>query len=224
MTPPDRISYRTMSIAQEEQPMAGMWEKKKKKEKTEEKLNWKQNLVLYMHDLSYMLVAIMILFLVFFRVIVVSGDSMMQTLIDGDYILLVSNLFYRQPEQGDIIVASKDSFDDGAAIIKRVIATEGQIVDIDFENGIVYVDGLPLEEDYINNLTTRSEGVPFPLIVEEGCIFVLGDNRDVSKDSRHPEIGLIDTRQILGKAIFLMLPGVDETTEQRDFDRTGAIR
>ena len=78
--------------------MAGMWEKKKKKEKTEEKLNWKQNLVLYMHDLSYMLIAIMILFLVFFRVIVVSGDSMMQTLIDGDYILLVSNLFYREPE------------------------------------------------------------------------------------------------------------------------------
>lgn len=204
--------------------MAGMWEKKKKKEKTEEKLNWKQNLVLYMHDLSYMLIAIMILFLVFFRVIVVSGDSMMQTLIDGDYILLVSNLFYRQPEQGDIIVASKDSFDDGAAIIKRVIATEGQIVDIDFVNGIVYVDGLPLEEPYINNLTTRSEGLPFPQIVEEGCIFVLGDNRDVSKDSRHPEIGQIDTRQILGKAIFLMLPGVDETTEQRDFDRTGAIR
>lgn len=203
--------------------MAGIWEKKNK-EKTEEKLNWKQSLVLYMHDLSYMLIAIMILFLIFFRVIVVSGDSMKQTLIDGDYILLVSSLFYRQPEQGDIIVASKDSFDDGAAIIKRVIATEGQIVDIDFVNGIVYVDGLPLEEPYINNLTTRSEGVLFPLMVEEGCIFVLGDNRDVSKDSRHPEIGQIDTRQILGKAIFLMLPGVDETTEQRDFDRTGAIR
>ena len=204
--------------------MAGKWEKKKKKEKTEEKLNWKQSLVLYMHDLSYMLIAIMLLFLIFFRVIVVSGDSMKQTLIDGDYILLVSSLFYREPEQGDIIVASKESFDDGAAIIKRVIATEGQIVDIDFENGIVYVDGLPLEEDYINNLTTRSEGLLFPQIVEEGCIFVLGDNREVSKDSRHPEIGQIDTRQILGKAIYLMVPGVDETTEQRDFDRTGAIR
>lgn len=202
--------------------MAGKDRKKKKQE--EEKLTWKQSLVMYMHDLSYMLIAIMIVFLLIFRVIVVSGDSMMQTLIDGDYILLVSNLFYREPELGDIIVASKDSFDNGAAIIKRVIATEGQIVDIDFENGIVYVDGLPLEEDYINNLTTRSEGVLFPLIVEEGCIFVLGDNRDVSKDSRHPEIGLIDTRQILGKAIYLMLPGVDEATEERDFDRTGAIR
>ena len=90
--------------------------------------------------------------------------------------------------------------------------------------GIVYVDGLPLEEPYIQNLTTRAEGVLFPLIVEEGCIFVLGDNREVSKDSRHPEIGLIDTRQVLGKAIYLMLPGVDEWTETRDFSRTGAIQ
>ena len=61
-------------------------------------------------------------------------------------------------------------------------------------------------------------------MVEEGCIFVLGDNRGVSKDSRHPEIGLIDTRHVLGKAICLMLPGVDEDTNRRDFDRTGAIR
>lgn len=189
-----------------------------------EKLTWQQSIVLYLNDLTYVLIAIMLVFLLLFRVIVVSGDSMKQTLIDGDYLLLLSNVFYREPQQGDIIVASKDSFDGGAAIIKRVIATEGQIVDIDFENGIVYVDGLPLEEPYINNLTTRQEGVPFPLMVEEGCIFVLGDNRDVSKDSRHPEIGLIDTRQVLGKALFLMLPGVDEVSGHRDFDRTGAIR
>lgn len=195
-----------------------------KKEKQEEKLTWQQSLMLYVHDLSGMLIAIMIVFLLIFRVIVVSGDSMYSTLVDGDYLLLLSNVFYQEPKQGDIIVASKDSYDDGAAIIKRVIATEGQIVDIDFENGIVYVDGLPLEEPYIQNLTTRAEGVLFPLIVEEGCIFVLGDNREVSKDSRHPEIGLIDTRQVLGKAIYLMLPGVDEWTETRDFNRTGAIQ
>ena len=195
-----------------------------KKETPEEKLTWQQSLMLYVHDLSGMLIAIMIVFLLIFRVIVVSGDSMYSTLVDGDYLLLLSNVFYQEPKQGDIIVASKDSYDDGAAIIKRVIATEGQIVDIDFENGIVYVDGLPLEEPYIQNLTTRAEGVLFPLIVEEGCIFVLGDNREVSKDSRHPEIGLIDTRQVLGKAIYLMLPGVDEWTETRDFNRTGAIQ
>ena len=204
--------------------MAQMEEKKRGKKKKEEKLTWQQSLVLYMHDLVYMLIAIILLFLLVFRVIIVSGDSMNSTLIDGDYLLLTSSFLYRNPQQGDIIVASKESFDDGAAIIKRVIATEGQIVDIDFDNGIVYVDGLPIDEPYINNLTTRQEGVLFPLRVEEGCIFVLGDNRAVSKDSRHPEIGLVDTRQILGKAIFLMLPGVDELTGQRDFDRTGAIQ
>jgi len=190
----------------------------------QEKLTWQQSIVLYLNDLTYMLIAIVLVFLLLFRVIVVSGDSMKQTLIDGDYLLLLSNVFYREPQPGDIIVASKDSYDNGSAIIKRVIATEGQIVDIDFEHGIVYVDGLPLEEPYINNLTTRQEGILFPLIVEEGCIFVLGDNRDVSKDSRHPEIGLIDTREVLGKALFLMVPGVDEETEHRDFNRTGAIR
>ena len=204
--------------------MAQMEEKKRGKKKKEEKLTWQQSLVLYMHDLVYMLIAIILLFLLVFRVIIVSGDSMNSTLIDGDYLLLTSSFLYRNPQQGDIIVASKESFDDGAAIIKRGIATEGQIVDIDFDNGIVYVDGLPIDEPYINNLTTRQEGVLFPLRVEEGCIFVLGDNRAVSKDSRHPEIGLVDTRQILGKAIFLMLPGVDELTGQRDFDRTGAIQ
>lgn len=190
----------------------------------QEKLTWQQSIVLYLNDLTYMLIAIVLVFLLLFRVIVVSGDSMKQTLIDGDYLLLLSNVFYREPQPGDIIVASKDSYDNGSAIIKRVIATEGQIVDIDFEHGIVYVDGLPLEEPYINNLTTRQEGILFPLIVEEGCIFVLGDNRDVSKDSRHPEIGLIDIREVLGKALFLMVPGVDEETEHRDFYRTGAIR
>ena len=203
--------------------MARMKEKKNKP-KTEEKLTWQQNLLMYVHDLSYMLILILLVFLLLFRVIVVSGDSMNATLIDGDYLLLLSNVFYTDPEPGDIIVASKASFDNGEAIIKRVIATEGQIVDIDFVNGIVYVDGLPIDEPYINNLTTRAEGVQFPLIVEEGCIFVLGDNRAVSKDSRHPEIGLIDTREVLGKALVLMVPGINEFTEERDFDRTGVIR
>ena len=183
-----------------------------------------EGLLIYLHDLIHMLAVIMILFLLVFRLVVVNGSSMYSTLWDGDWLLVLSNVFYQEPEYGDIVVASKNAFNGGEAIIKRVIATEGQIVDIDFDNGIVYVDGLPIDEPYINNLTTRQEGVLFPLRVEEGCIFVLGDNRAVSKDSRHPEIGLVDTRQILGKAIFLMLPGVDELTGQRDFDRTGAIQ
>ena len=196
----------------------------KKESRVMPKLNWKQNIVMYLHDLAYLLMGLMIVFLVMFRLIVVSGDSMYSTLVDGDYLLLISNVFYRQPEHGDIIVISKQSFDDGAPIVKRVIASEGQIVDIDFQQGIVYVDGLPLEEDYISSPTNVYEGVNFPVIVEDGCYFVLGDNRGVSKDSRSPEIGLIDKREILGKAIFLLMPGTNHGRNSIEFDRIGVIK
>ena len=191
--------------------------------KKEEILTWKQNMVLYLHDLVIYVSVILLAFLLLFRIIVVTGDSMYSTLWDGDYLLLMSNLLYPDPEAGDIVVVSKQSYDDGATIVKRVIATEGQIVDIDFENGIVYVDGLPIEEEYINTPTNRQEGMSFPLIVEKGCYFVMGDNRNNSRDSRSPDIGQIDKREILGKAIFLMLPGTDGGLRQRDFSRIGAI-
>ena len=191
--------------------------------KKEEILTWKQNMVLYLHDLVIYVSVILLVFLLLFRIIVVTGDSMYSTLWDGDYLLLMSNLLYPDPEAGDIVVVSKQSYDDGAPIVKRVIATEGQIVDIDFENGIVYVDGLPIEEEYINTPTNRQEGMSFPLIVEKGCYFVMGDNRNNSRDSRSPDIGQIDKREILGKAIFLMLPGTDGGLRQRDFSRIGAI-
>lgn len=192
-------------------------------QKKEEILTWKQNMVLYLHDLVIYVSVILLVFLLLFRIIVVTGDSMYSTLWDGDYLLLMSNLLYPDPEAGDIVVVSKQSYDDGAPIVKRVIATEGQIVDIDFENGIVYVDGLPIEEEYINTPTNRQEGMSFPLIVEKGCYFVMGDNRNNSRDSRSPDIGQIDKREILGKAIFLMLPGTDGGLRQRDFSRIGAI-
>ena len=185
--------------------------------------DWKQNIVLYLHDLVYLLMGLLVVFLLVFRLIVVSGDSMYSTLVDGDYMLLLSNVFYREPDHGDIVVVSKQSFDDGAPIVKRVIAKEGQIVDIDFGQGIVYVDGLPLTEAYISTPTTVYEGVSFPVIVEEGCVFVLGDNRAVSKDSRSPEIGFVDKREILGKALFLLLPGTNHGLSQRDYGRIGVI-
>ncbi len=190
----------------------------------EKKLDWRKNIVLYIHDLIYLLAGIMILFLLVFRVIVVSGSSMYNTLLDGDYLLLLSNVFYQEPEQGDVVVISKESFDNGKPIVKRVIATEGQSVDIDFERGIVYVDGTALEEDYIYTLTTVDEGMEFPLTVEEGCIFVLGDNRGVSLDSRNPSIGQIDIREVLGKAMFLMYPGDHYGKDIRSFDRIGVIK
>ena len=196
----------------------------KKSRQKEQVLNWKQNLTLYIHDLLYMIVIIFIVFLVVFRVIVVSGSSMYDTLINGDYLLLVSSLFYREPQAEDIIVISKQSYDDGAPIIKRVIATEGQTVDIDFEAGIVYVDGQALEEPYTHTPTNVEEGMQFPLTVEENCVFAMGDNRNRSRDSRDPSIGQIDKREILGKAIFLFLPAADEGHAGPDYDRIGAIK
>ena len=192
--------------------------------KEENQLDWKQSVVLYLHDLIYLLAVILIVFLIMFRVIVVSGSSMYNTLLNGDYLLLLSNVFYQEPERGDIVVISKESFDNGKAIVKRVIATEGQTVDIDFEAGVVYVDGTALEEDYIYTLTTVEEGTKFPLTVEEGCIFVLGDNRGVSLDSRNPAIGQVDTREVLGKALFLMYPGDHYGRDERSFDRIGVIK
>ena len=183
-----------------------MAEKRKKKE--EEKLGWQKSVLLYAHDMLYLLLIVMLLFLLVFRIIVVSGGSMRMTLLDGDYLLLLNNTFYHTPQRGDIVVISKESFDNGKPIVKRVIATEGQTVDIDFETGEVSVDG----------------GVHFPLTVAEGCIFVLGDNRGISKDSRYPDVGQIDKREVLGKAIFLMYPGTDDGTYPREFDRVGAIQ
>ena len=186
--------------------------------------DWKKSVILYLHDLLYMLMAIMLVFLLFFRIIVVSGDSMYSTLLDGDYLLLLGNLFYQEPDHGDIVVISKNSFDDGKPIVNRVIATEGQNVDIDFENAVVYVDGVALDEPYINSPTSFNEGTVFPLTVAEDCIFVLGDNRGGSRDSRDPVIGQIDKREVLGKAIFLMLPGTSHGNLPRDMGRIGVVQ
>jgi signal peptidase I len=180
-------------------------------------------LLAYLRDIVFLIAGILLVFSLLFRVVVVSGPSMNRTLIDGDYILLLNNLFYGEPKRGDVIVACKESYDNGAPIIKRVIATEGQTVDIDFVEGIVYVDGVALVEPYVNTPTNQREGITFPLVVDEGCIFVMGDNRNISKDSRSNEIGLIDTREILGKALFVFFPGNDGGDLARDFSRIGVV-
>ena len=197
--------------------------KKTQKKEDDPKLNWKQNVVLYLHDLLHMMLFMIAVFLVAFRIIVVSGPSMYDTLLDGDYILLLSNVFYHNPQYGDIVVASKESFDDGKPIIKRVIATEGQMVDIDFAQGVVYVDGVALQEYYTYTPTNVEEGMQFPLIVEDGCVFLMGDNRNGSLDSRSTQIGMVDERELLGKALFLMLPGTDPGALSPDYSRIGEI-
>ena len=188
-------------------------------------MSLQKSLMLYLHDLIYMLAIVMVVFMLLFRIVIVSGSSMYSTLWNGDWLLVSSSAFYKDPQHGDIIVASKKSFNDGEPIIKRVIATEGQTVDIDFDAGIVYVDGVALVEDYTYTPTTVQEGIVFPITIADGCIFVMGDNRNGSKDSRHPDIGMIDTREVLGKAVFLLFPGIGEDSHggPRDFERIGVL-
>ena len=182
------------------------------------------NILPYLKDVVFLISAVLLVFSLLFRLVIVSGPSMNDTLVDGDWLLLLSNVFYNDPKRGDIIVASKDSFKNGTPIIKRVIATEGQTVDIDFQLGVVYVDGEALDEPYTLTPTNMFEGVSFPLTVSNGCIFVMGDNRNESKDSRSTEIGLIDDREIIGKAVFIMIPGDDGGELDRDFTRIGVLK
>ena len=179
----------------------------------------------YLHDVVYILALILVVFTFCMRVVIVSGSSMFSTLVDGDYLLLINRPLCGELERGDIVVASMDRFKGGEPIVKRVIATEGQEVDIDFRLGVVYVDGVALEEDYIYTPTHLSEGMEFPLVVEEGCLFLMGDNRGDSRDSRAPEIGLVDEREILGRAVFLLMPGDGrgEYTVEKDPGRIGGL-
>lgn len=154
-------------------------------------------------------VAVMVVLLVFtfvLRQVVVEGDSMLPTLSNGDR-LIITHLFYT-PNQGDIVVVNCEGEHKlNKTIIKRVIATEGQEVNIDFDNGVVTVDGAELKEDYINALTTRNDGAfSYPVTVPEGCIFVMGDNRNHSTDSRNPEVGFLSVDDVLGKAFFRITP------------------
>ncbi len=155
-------------------------------------------------DVMVCLVFVTLLFVFAIRLVGVVGDSMYPTLHEGDRLTLLSNFLY-EPEVGDIVVLRAVNFGD-EPIVKRVIAEGGQTIDIDFNTGDVRVDGELLDEPYINNRTTRFEGVEFPLTVPDDCIFVMGDNRLHSTDSRHPSIGCVDKRYVLGKAMQIILP------------------
>lgn len=200
-----------------------MFFKKKEADEPQQKRTWQQSITLDMKDLVYVLAVFMLVYMLCFRVVVVVGPSMKDTLQNGDRLLLISSVFYKDPKPGDVIVASKDSYENGECIVKRVIATEGQSVYIDFQTGVVYVDGIALEEDYTLTSTTHFEGVTFPVTVEENHVFVLGDNRDNSLDSRSPAIGLIDEREILGKAVFIIAPANAKLFSEAFFERFGVI-
>ena len=140
------------------------------------------------------------------RVVGVSGDSMRNTLQNGDLLLVVNSLLCGEYRRGDVVIAAKPTFENGEPIVKRVIATEGQTVDVDFDGGVVYVDGTVLQEPYIRESTYLSEGTAFPLTVPEGCVFLMGDNRNDSWDSRYWEHTFVKKEDIIGKAVVSYFP------------------
>ena len=156
-------------------------------------------------ELISCLIFVTILFVFAIRLVGVVGESMYPTLHDGDKLTLLSNFLY-EPAVGDIVVLKAPNFDDDRPIVKRVIAEAGQTVDIGFDTGEVWVDGVLLDEPYINEPTYRDNGTQFPLTVPENCIFVMGDNRNHSTDSRDPRIGCVDQRYVLGKALQIVMP------------------
>lgn len=149
------------------------------------------------------LVICVLIFVFAVKIVNVDGSSMNPTLADRDK-LLVSDLFFT-PKQGDIVVVKIAEFD-SEPLVKRIIATQGQTVDIDFSAGVVYVDGKALDEPYTASPTNDREDFSGPQTVPPGCVFVMGDNRNRSTDSRYSLIGMVDERLIIGRAYITIFP------------------
>ncbi len=177
--------------------------KNKKGKKQKEKKPFIDELLDWLKSIALVFVIIVLIFTFIAKTAIVNGSSMNDTLVDRDFLLLWS-LFYT-PEQGDIIAANCEGLNE--VIVKRVIAVGGQEINIDFSTGTVYVDGVALDEPYIKNLTLNDElAFNYPITVDEGYYFCMGDNRQGSKDSRHPDVGLVSRDDILGKAIMRLYP------------------
>ncbi len=150
--------------------------------------------------------AVTVVFLIFmlvFRAVGVSGTSMTPTLLDGDWVAVTS--ITANLDRGDIVVITQP-WERDIPIIKRVIALPGDTLDINFETGEVFLNGELQQEDYILEPTLTNYNARFPITVPEGRIFVMGDNRNGSLDSRSAKVGLIDERYVLGKALFRLWP------------------
>lgn len=191
-----------------------MAEKNKPEVKLSASDTLKVNLFYWLQALVTALLILILVFTFVGRVIVVRGDSMNNTLYDGD-LMLVYELGYT-PKQGDVVVVNKLdatflSNGSSEAIVKRVIAVGGQTVKVDYAAGAVYVDGVALDEPYIKEAMVDMS-IYYPnicnteLTVPEGTIFVMGDNRNNSTDSRDIRLGVIDEQYVIGRATCVFLP------------------
>ncbi len=149
------------------------------------------------------IIAVFFVFAFVFRILGVDGGSMLPTLNDGDWLAITGAT--ASVERGDIVVVTQP-WERNVPIIKRVIAVGGDTVYIDFESSKVYVNGAEIDEPYINEPTKTKYDVDFPITVDEGKVFLMGDNRNISLDSRSSKIGLVDENYILGKALFRLYP------------------
>lgn len=187
--------------------MTAQKEAVEKKEKLTSYEEMKGDLFVWLQALMVCLVTLIVVFTFCGRVVGVKGDSMYPTLHDGDMLLLRSVGY--TPKQGDIVVLNKKSGVFDEAIVKRIIAVGGQTVSIDYAAGTVTVDGQVLEDDYI---AERMTVLPDPYLsiqevtVPEGSVFVMGDNRNHSSDSRDQRLGTVDERYILGQAVMVFFP------------------
>ena len=161
----------------------------------------------FLYDIASIVVTgiiiIAFIFTFLFRTAGVVGESMEPTLYSGD--ILAVSAHYGNIKSGDIIIITQpNAFNE--PIVKRIVAVEGQTVDIDFDKGIVYVDDVALDEPYIKEPTRDREDFMGKVTVPEGHVFVMGDNRNNSTDSRSGMVGFIDERYIYGKALGRLTP------------------
>ena len=183
-----------------------------KPEEGEKKINWKAELISWLWTIGIAFAIVFVVNTFIARVVNVDGASMLPTLEHGERI--ITTPLYGELQRGDIVVIHREN---DTAIIKRIVAVAGDTVDIDYGTGTLYVNGEAVDEDYISApmqyVSYQGGNTALPLTVEDGYVFVLGDNRNVSLDSRAAELGAVEEKEVFGKAIFRIWP----------FDKFGTI-